>query len=498
MHRITHLSLGSCPIHQRILLHMHCLYKFFLILLTAIITADVSVAEKVLLLDATQITHSDNIRIAIGSVRKSANNPMFGGDRPWEPRIDNMYPNIVWDEQASLYQCWYNPFLVEVEDWNGSTPKHRKWLYLRDSGLCYAESTDGIHWTKPLLNILTFRGQPSNIIVRDVHGIGVFFDHHEANPARRYKMIFVKQAHGVRSTMGVAFSNDGIHWGSPIYINNVHVMADTHNNALWAPTLGRYVAFTRDWIPRKWQRDISGNIPAERVVARIESKDFEHWSDSQVILRGTDKNHQIYEMLVFYYGGVYLGMPVIYDIQTGRTHPELAWSKDTVTWHRIEPGVALIPNGPAGSYDWGCIYPAAYPLATANGIKLYYAGSEGTHSASNRGGHLDLALMRIDGFAAAVPDNPARPGEIVTQPHRFNEHGQLLLTMDIEPTGSVVVAALDDSGRVIAHSNPLTGSSTAQLVTWLGATSNPLRGRVRLQFTLIRAKLYSYDIVSGG
>ncbi len=467
-----------------------------LALLATAAAACAAEAQKVLLLDATLIEHSDNIRLAVGQAEKSGYNPLFGEDRPWEPRFDNLYPNVIWDEQAQLFKCWYNPFLVEMEDWIGSTPQRKKWLWLRDSGLCYAESADGIHWRKPALDLLPFRGQPSNILVRDVHGVGVFRDLHEANPERRYKMFFVNQARGVRTTLAVAFSPDGLHWGPQTVIENAKVMGDTHNNALWAPTLNRYVAFTRDWDPRQWKRDRKDRIPAARVVSRMESEDFEHWSEPQEVIRGLSFDQQVYQMLVFYHGGVYLGLPVIFDLKEDRTHPELAWSKDTVNWHRIEPGTPLIENGTPGSYDWGCVYPAAYPLFSPDGIKLFYAGSDGPHT-GERKGYFALATLRPDGFAAATPADPDKAGVIVSTPRVFQEGERLLLTADTAATGSVQVTLLDAQGRAIARSEPLSGSFTARPVVWTGKEAQPLRGQLRLQFTLSHAKLYSYDIAPG-
>lgn len=451
-------------------------------------------SRKVLLLDDTQIERTENIRIVVGRTTKSPHNPLFGEDRPWEPAFDNMYPNVLWDEQAHLFKCWYSPFLVQVEDWIGSTPTRKRWLYRRESGLCYAESSDGIHWRKPALDILPFRGQPSNILARDVHGVGVFFDRHETRPKQRYKMIFVQQDQGQYAGLAVATSPDGINWSQPAPIINSKVKGDTHNNVLWAPTLHRYVAFTRDWAPRDWKRDRKGNIPAVRLVARIESEDFEHWSEPKTVLRGLSDDQQVYAMSVFYYAGVYLGLPVIYNSQDDRTHPELAWSKDTLTWKRIDPGTPLIANGNKGSIDWGCIYPAAYPIIGPDEIKLFYAGSDGLHF-GERKSYFALATMRPDGFAAATPANPAHPGVIVTKPCAFPENGQLLLTADTAPGGSVEVSVFDLDGREIARSSHLTGSFTSRPVVWQTIADPPLHGELHLLFTVSQAQLYSYEIL---
>lgn len=451
--------------------------------------------RKTLLVDSTLIRSSENVRISVGQVRKYSGNPLFGEDRPWEPRYDNMYPNVIFDESEGVYKCWYNPFLVEVEDWLGSSNERKRWLYPRQSGLCYAVSRDGIVWEKPSLDILPFWGERSNILMRDVHGVGVFRDSREADPARRFKAIYVNQEAGRRTTVAVAFSPDGIHWESQTVLSNVKVMADTHNNALWAPTLNRYVAFTRDWDPREWKRNSKGEIPAVRLVARIESKDFLHWSDPQTVLRGISDNLQVYAMPVFYYAGIYLGLPVVLDAKDDRTHTELAWSKDTIEWHRVQPGTAFIPNSDKkGDYDWGCTYPAAVPIIMKDEIRIYFSGSDGLHF-GERKAYFELATLRPDGFAAAEPLDPSREGRIETAPIEFDRDDVLMVTADVAEGGSVLVTLLDASGAEISRSLPMDGDFTDRVVEWKKSL-HPTIGKFHLRFVLNRAKLYSYEIVS--
>ncbi|MBE7539387.1 MAG: hypothetical protein HS122_13370 [Opitutaceae bacterium] len=461
-------------------------------LLPIVSLADMPVARKTLLLDSTLIKSSENIRMTVGRLTKYSGNPLFGEDRPWEPRFDNMYPNVIRDESDGLFKCWYNPFLVEVEDWLGSSNERKRWLYPRQSGLCYATSRDGIHWEKPAFDILPFWGQPSNILMRDVHGVGVFRDARDPDPARRYKAFFVNQEAGRRTTVAVAFSADGIHWGPQTVLNNVKLMADTHNNALWAPTLNRYVAFTRDWDPREWKRNSKGEIPAVRLVSRIESEDFVHWSDPQTVLRGVTDNLQVYAMPVFHYAGIYLGLPVVLDAKDDRTHTELAWSKDTVNWHRVDAGTPFIPNSEKkGDYDWGCTYPAAVPVIMKDEIRIYYSGSDGLHF-GQRKAWFEFATLRPDGFAAAAPVDESREGLVQTTPVSIRSDEPLMLTADVEAGGSVQVAILDAEGREVARSVPMTGSFTSRAVRWETA-SRVVDGEHALKFRLVRARLYSYE-----
>lgn len=467
----------------------------FSLVAASLLAAGQPAPNKTLLLDSTLIQGSENIRIAVGQPRKFTGNPLFGEELPWEPRYDNMYPNVIWDESDGIYKCWYNPFLVEVEDWLGSSNELKRWLYPRQSGLCYATSMDGIHWEKPRFDILPFWGKPSNILMRDVHGVGVFRDSHDADPDRRYKSIFVNQEAGRRTTVAVAFSADGIHWAPQTVLSNVKLMADTHNNALWAPTLNRYVAFTRDWDPREWKRDSKGNIPAVRLVSRIESRDFVTWSDPKTVLRGVTDNLQVYALPVFFHAGVYLGLPVVLDAKDDRAHTELAWSKDTVTWHRIDAGVPLIPNGEKkGDYDWGCTYPAAVPVIRKDGIRLYYSGSDGLHFGERKAG-LALATLRPDGFAAATPNDPTRAGLITTTPISFRADAQLLLTADVETGGSLRVSLVDVNGREVAESAPMSGSFSSRRIEW-NTPATRLKAGQSLRFTLSKARLYSYEITT--
>jgi hypothetical protein len=56
----------------------------------------------------------------------------------------------------------------------------------------YAESADGLVFTKPALGIVSWNGSTANNIVLDAgsqdYNRGVFLDRHEANASRRFKL----------------------------------------------------------------------------------------------------------------------------------------------------------------------------------------------------------------------------------------------------------------------------------------------------------------------
>ena len=111
--------------------------------------------------------------------------------------------------------------------------KYRMWYYscgmgddpgeLTQGPICYAESDDGIHWVKPSMGQLEWRGTRDNnaLALPDYpqEGVFVILDEEDPDPQRRYKLAYNAKPTGVW-TIRTATSPDGIHWkvapGQPI------------------------------------------------------------------------------------------------------------------------------------------------------------------------------------------------------------------------------------------------------------------------------------------
>ncbi|MHC4506508.1 MAG: hypothetical protein ACYTFI_24700, partial [Planctomycetota bacterium] len=436
---------------------------------------------RFLVLDSRVIDTASGARLTLGEVKKHPANPLFGEDKPWEKRFDNLYGNVMFDKEDRLYKCWYSPFIVDHSA-KGMSLEERRKRYRpprgREMGVCYATSKDGIEWTKPLMTIREWDGAPTNIVERGPHGAGVFKDLREKDPNRRYKMFFKERG------MCVAFSRDGVHWSEPARCRGLNVAGDTHNNVLWAPTLGTYVGITREWERR----------PRQRLVVRTTTRDFREWTEPKVVLKGLEPRLQTYAMPVFYHGGVYIGLIALHDQKSDRVWTELAWSPDTVEWNRVCPGTPLIPNSDEKlAYDYGCIYPCAYPVFLDDEIRLYYGGSDWLHYGW-RNGSLCLATLRPDGFAGYEQTSAERPATVTTVPMSW-PGGQAYLSADVREGGSVGVALLDSDNKTLAESKPVRRTVTDAEIDWQGQSRmRDLAGKpVRLRFELRNAKLYSYS-----
>ncbi len=455
---------------------------------------------RYLVLDSRVIERADNAKLAVTAAEKDTNNPLFGEDETWEMRFDNLYPNVMFDRQEGLYKCWYSPFIVDISATGMSIEDRQKKEYTslkgREKGVCYATSRDGIVWEKPELGLVEFEGsKKNNLVFRGPHGAGVIKDLRETDPAKRYKML----ASSVGQAMAVSFSPDGVRWGPLSRCPNINPyrVDGTHYNALWVDELGEFVGFTRMRDKREGGSKAMKKRPGAwppRQVGRTTSKDWVRWTPAEPIMEGLNHNLQIYSMPVFRHGSVFLGLPVIHNQITDQAWTELAWSPDTVEWHRVSPGSPLIPNSdPVGSYDWGCAYSSAYPVLLENEIRLYYGASNWLHFGW-RDGYLCLARLRPDGFAAYEQVSARRPAVVTTAPVECTG-GELHLSADVQIVGSVGVRLLATSdGRLLAKSEPIEQTVTDSVVKWKdGFSIRSINGQdVRIQLTVNGAKLYSF------
>ena len=440
-------------------------------------------ARKYLFLDDRVIAQKTNAILQLGEVTKAKENPLFIEEHPWEARFDNLYPNVLYDPQESLYKIWY--FTWTYDPATTDVPRDQRqpgtYMKIRESsdrglkeGLGYATSQDGLHWKKPLMKVSPWKGEPSNLVAQPCHGAGILLDHRERDPQRRYKMLLKGQG------MAARFSANGIHWGPYVSLPEIDAAGDTHNNALWSPELKRYVGFTR-----LWREGI-------RVVGRTESRDFIYWTKAVPVL-SDQRETQPYSMPVIRYANLYLGFPAILRANEDRTHTELAWSPDTRTWYRIKRNTPLIPNAPTrGAYDWGTVY-ASFPIIRDNEIRIYYGGGNGQHL-DWRDGSLCLATLRPDGFAGYESANPSRNCVLTTTP--VIVAGNLTLSADTEAAGAITVSLLDEHGHQVLESIPLSGHLVNQQVTWKNDArfESWLGKKAQFRFEGKLAKLYAFEL----
>jgi hypothetical protein len=384
-----------------------------------------STRSRFLILDSRLLGTAENAVLKVGTVQKSTSNPLFGEDKSWEKRFDNLYGNVMYDKQEKIYKCWYSPFIVDRSA-KGMTLEQRQEKYSpgrgREMGICYATSKDGIKWEKPELGLVEYEGSKANNI----------------------------------NLRGIA--------------------GDTHNNAFWNSELKKYIGITRTWGKKG------------REVTRIESLDFKKWTSTGVVMEALNRGAQPYAMPAFRHGGVYLGLLASFGHED-RTRSKLAWSPDSIKWHRIDPDADLIPNSEKIlDYDYGCVYACAYPVFLDNEIRLYYGGSDYKHGGW-RTGNLSLATLRPDGFAGYEQKSKDKPAVITTTAISYAGQ-EIRITADVAHGGSIEVSIVDDQGKDVVTAGTVSKTVTDGRLKWSKKISGD---KIRLKFEIHNAKLYSFS-----
>ena len=347
--------------------------------------------------------------------KDTENNPLFTQDMPWEIRIDNGYPNVIYDRREQIFHCYYTLF-TEDKDTEGTTLQERTQRNYRPrmdrvTSLAYARSKDGIHWEKPSLGLVDWRGsKENNLLFRYAHGTGVMLDERDKNAGRRFKMVTKVDIPGHGAHMAVGFSEDGIHWGELIPWPEYNPQADSHNFPFWNEEEQCYMLVSRIW------KD------GIRVTTISHSQDFIHWSEPVETLRGRGYENQIYSMPVFKTHGLYLGLASL--IHEGDRNEknfdcvdcELTWSADGKKFDFAAMDQAVIPRGdghyPDGEFDNSCIY-ASSPVTDGQKVWIYYMGGNGQHT-NFRESSLGRAYWEADKFACWTEKNEGMESILTT------------------------------------------------------------------------------------
>ncbi|MHB0874819.1 MAG: glycoside hydrolase family protein [Anaerolineae bacterium] len=422
--------------------------------------------------------------------------PIIVPDRPWEGLGLFLWGTAMYDQADRRFKMWYQTLFSLTE------PEKRRFI-------CYATSSDGIHWEKPGLGQVDFDGSRDNNIVVDpgpaLDSPSVVYDPGDEDASRRYKMIYRAATNGTTG-LYAAFSPDGIAWTKvPDPVAPGH---GDRTNAMFSRGLdGKLVVLTR-------KPDMMKDYNT-RCVYRIDSDDFIHWSPAQLVMKpdlGDSPNLQFYSMTGFVYGDQYLGvlerMHAIPDV----LDEELTVSRDGKQWQRVDRTQVFLAREKEWEGNW--VHVASNPPVEYRGrLWWFYCGRHLRHGASypNRESRIGVATSRIDGFVS-IEGGPEE-GRLLTIPVTW-PGGDLAINADTRTGaadffrlygGTLRVAVLDGEGHEVSgfglkESIPFVGDTENRdgwqayhLPRWTsGRTPAELQGQtVKLAFYLKNARLYS-------
>eukprot|EP01084_Bolivina_argentea_P177181 306449_1 len=458
-------------------------YVFILFLLTVYCTDDFIGSKYVAFnnITTTNFASSHNYTIILSpDLIKYENNPLFIQDRPWEVRIDNGYPNIIYSPETpnknKTFQLWY-------ADWLHANP--------HIEGTCYAESNDGINFIKPNLGIIEFNGtKNNNIVFKNCGGLGIWKDIYTKNESERYKAFGTL----TNSISGTAVSPNGIYNWSDFRQLSLNNRYDTHNNMFFdINKTNKYIAVTR------------GIEFPPRTVAISDSKNnlFNSSFRNVSVVESGGNINQTYAQITFKYYGIYLGLVMIFDSNTTtqRVFCELSYSTDLVQWYRINPGKQLIPLSPLSdnAFDSYICFSAAYPIVYNNRIRLYYFGGNGPHNGP-RNSSFALATIRLDGFAGITNDNNKSKIAMIETYELLINGKYFIVNIDIKSqyNSYAKIGLKNINGFQLNDSDTINGNVTDYVVSWNGKQeiTNLIGKNVIIQFELYQSILYTFNFVN--
>lgn len=464
---------------------------------------------KYLLLDRRFLNPQgmENMRLVpTPPVKDNENNPLLVQDQPWEIRIDNGYPNVLYDKKTGIYHCYYTLFTDDLDTEGTSVEERMARDYRprmdRVTSLAYARSEDGIHWEKPSLGLVDWRGsRENNLLFLYAHGTGVMIDDREKDPARRFKMVTKVDIPNHGAHMAVGYSPDGVHWSELLPWPDHNPTADSHNLPFWNEEEKCYMLLSRIW------KD------GVRITTICRSTDFLHWSEPEETLRGQGFESQIYSMPAFYYNHIYLGLASV--IHEGDrlekdfdcVDCELTWSADGEKFDFVASGEPVIPHGegkyPDGEFDSHCIY-ASPPVQNPDGsFWVYYMGGNGKHT-NFRESSLGRAHWEADKFASYAPKNAENACMLTTC---TLELGEPYLEILAAPVDAGKPVTLEASVHSIWTDEPFRGFSMEDSILsekngwyhirWNGETL-PGKGCMRIKAVNLQIWAVQGDFVLSG
>ncbi len=464
-------------------------------------TFSAPVGERQLFLDDHGIARIDDLRRTVHQPRKRG--PVIRPDQPWEAALQTRCAP-AWDEATKLWKLWMLT----------STPVEGV------AGTTYAESADGVNWTKPILHQWKFRESSENNFIAvepDSAWPGnamenVVYDPDDPDPQQRFK--------GFLGAFGrqPIVSPDGIHWKK---LDVAPLPSQDESNLSYDRQRRTFIA------------TLKTGGPFGRSHAIWTSTDFRHWTNTGVLFHAdeadqrlarehiqarladhnlqqpryhdpADYNADIYNVGIFRYEGAYIALPAVYHatgkIPIGNTDGfhliQLASSRDLLSWGRIADRQTWI--GPSdvrdGAFDLTQLLPPSAPILRDDELWFYYTGLKYRVPPDQPDpggiGAICLAVLRRDGFVSL--DAASQPGFLNTKPFCWSG-GRLLANFEAGDHGELVAEVLDQDGQVIARSQSLTGDQTQGEFYWNDGLPESLVGQqVSLRFTLRSASFYAW------
>ena len=467
-----------------------------------IATFHLAMADKILFIDDAQVTSMRGVERRIHPARKYEGNPVVTSDREWEGPETTL--GTVRKEDGR-YRMWYQSYAT-APDPSGIDS------FIRSLHL-YAESDDGLAWSKPELGITEdATGSYANNIAlvrtkfsRDINPS--VLRRPLAPDGHAYTMLAYGSGYDLPyNGHFAAYSDDGLRWSDgpetpviPGYEIGWFMYDDVDER------LRGLVAYAR-WEAQLFSTQSTDGLDwsLPRPVVTLDDADTE-WA-------GGDRNNKTFfpAMPITRYGPMLLGFLQVLRGRVagggfdGEMDVQLLSSRDGQTWHRVGDRRPILERGGASdaqsddsgdSWDGGLVWMGNSLVEDGDRVVAYYTGCRNTPGAllqSQWTKSIGMASWPRDRLVGLVTGEDG-----VVETTATHAAGRLHVNADASG-GSLRAALLEEGGTPIegfsvAECEPLVNSDALDhLLEWRNGALSSLAGRtVRIHIELRNAELFS-------
>jgi hypothetical protein len=449
-----------------------------------------------LAIDDVSIPFRQNLFLQMYAAARCPENPVVRRGEKGKPDdyCADYYGTVL--RQDGKYRMWYFAYDDEATDalMQGGIPTGQR--------LAYAESEDGIHWVKPNLGLVNYRGNKNNNLLAvdppDFYGLAgaILYDLEETEPSRQFKMMM-----SVRSYLGQEqvttsvplYSADGFHWRVAVPGRPANYAWPAENFVLppehfeqsglykWQ---GIYHLTGQQLSPWVWLPD---GQRCGRVMTIFRSPDFLHWSSTKTLAyvrygyrsAAPEQGEEAHlPASMWNRGNVLLGTFGLFHGGPGaKYHPidmGLMISNDGIHFREPLPDFALLRRGEASWESHGLVTGQGFE-EVGDQTYLWYTGWDNDVTRWDTHAEIGLATLRRDSFGSLSPKYPSDVAALITCPLKLKKAARLWINAEgLSKHACLRVELLDLTERSLPsyagdNSLPLRQSGLRIGVTWRDA-----------------------------
>ena len=473
--------------------------------------------------DDHAIPMQEKLKLTLVQAEKCPDNPVVRTGPEGSPDYGHaiIYGSVL--EIDGKFRMWYLGMFQRGYD-GGQAPGWWR-------PMCYAESEDGIHWTKPELGLVELNGNRRNnicliepegsVLARVDDFLSVIYEPDDPDPSRRYKaayivhasqkdfpngLRYVPNAQSIYAAVGCATSADGFTWR---VVGDQPAIPDNFEVSMLYRFGGFYYIGGQQKTPWAWRAD---GRDIGRIMNLYRSPDFVQWGTAKAF--GFARPGQLTDPPVqgqqshmgagvWNRGNVLVGLYGMWNdgppekpegaphLWNTRIDLGLVVSDDGIDFREPVPDFKAIPRGDEGDWD-SLALVQGHAFANVRDRTYVWYGHWDVQQ-KFRGQEIGLATLRRDGFGFLSRMYEGLPAHFVTSPVTA-ANGKCRLRINVEGASArnpVRVELLDALDRPIpgysgGSAAVVKSSGTRANVTWhtsgggLITLGEPFAARVEL------------------